>query len=312
MAIEAAVKVGERRGEAEAWVRAGVPGGSHAQRSAKNIPRGVSVESRDQLNSRVSLEATMRWRTRVWVNLTAIACMTLAGCGHSATDEGAAATPATGTASGKTVDLSAGFDLAMVQNTGQVHPLFRLAPPETETAIIFAKTKRMDNGQERNGALILRREGNPATLPTGARTSGWRILELMDAPNQEWVFATACPSRKEIWGVLDNAGDDRGDQLTLMRSGDGGRTWTYFSAVKKPSSEAICESLVLTDTGAGRLTMFMSTEEPDGRIRGHYYHYRTADGARTWTGPTIEPSDTTDADQCGTDDTLEEAIKDTQ
>jgi hypothetical protein len=49
-------------------------------------------------------------------------------------------------------------------------------------------------------------------------------------------------------------------------------------------------------------------DDTDGQPHG-YYHYHTADGGKTWTGPTQEPNDVSEADPFDSTDTMQGAIK---
>src|SRR5207244_3599973 len=69
-------------------------------------------------------------------------------------------------------------------------------------------------------------------------------------------------------------------------SGDGGETWEYFSAVKRPAGKAVFYDFVLSAEGKGRVTMNV-TQEGEELARGEYV-YRAGGGAKTWTGPAVE------------------------
>lgn len=112
---------------------------------------------------------------------------------------------------------------------------------------------------------------------------------------------------KEIWGILDGVGENHTTQVTLVRSIDDGTTWQFFAAVKKPTSDAQYAGFSMARNGEGRLSLHLE-DDTDGVAHG-YYHYKTADAGKTWTGPTLEADDIIQADSLDEVDTIQEAIK---
>ena len=243
-------------------------------------------------------------RVHSWFAVAAV-LLAVGGCGKSeplAASGGGAGPAANVAVSAKPVQMAAGAELAQVRNPQLIHPQFYLTPPEVDAALIFAAVRtETDTGMP----VILRKGGSGA--PAATAGGGWRLAQLAESPKQEWVYAAACPPRQEVWAILDNAGDAKAWQLTPLRSTDGGQTWQYAAAVKKPANGAIYAGFALAANGKGRLSMHLE-EDADGHSHG-YYHYATADGGTTWTGPTAEPNDVAEADPFDAAETLPGALK---
>ncbi len=215
-----------------------------------------------------------------------------------ATSTTAAAQPsANGSASNHIAKLADGIDLDQVRNQEMVHPAFSLSAPDVTTPVLFADVSNDKN--DTSAPVILKKVDDK-----------WRILELTEAGDQEWVYAGACGPRHELWGILDSPGENAAPQLTLIRSADEGLTWQFFSAVHKPTDDAEFIAFSMAENGAGKLTMHLS-DDADKFSHG-YYDYRTNNGGKTWTGPTFEADDMTDADTQHDTDSLQEAIKDAE
>ena len=197
--------------------------------------------------------------------------------------------------SGHLVKLADGIDLDQVRNQDMVHPAFSISAPDVTTPVLFADASNDKN--DTSAPVILKKIDDK-----------WRILELTDAGDQEWVYAGACGPRHELWGILDSAAENAAPQLTLMRSMDEGLSWQYFTAVRKPTDDAEFIAFTMAANGAGKLTMHLS-DDADNIPHG-YYDYRTTDGGKTWTGPAFEADDMTDADTQRDTDSLQDAIKD--
>jgi hypothetical protein len=206
----------------------------------------------------------------------------------------AAGPSANAPSSGHWIKLSEGIELTQVKNQEMIHPQFGLTPPDVETPLIFAVVQNAE--ATASSPLILKKIG-----------TGWKIVKLAEADYQEWVYAAAISGRKEIWGILDASGENHAAQLTLVRSVDDGMTWQFFAAVKKPTSDAEYAGFSMAANGEGRLSMHLD-DDTDGIAHG-YYHYKTVDGGKQWTGPTFEGDDIIQADSLSDFDTLDEAIK---
>ncbi len=196
--------------------------------------------------------------------------------------------------SGHIIKIAGGLDLAAITNQQMIHPQFGLTDPDVETPIIFAVVQNQD--ATASSPLILKKIG-----------STWKVVKLAEADYQEWVYAAAISGRKEIWGILDGVGENHTTQVTLVRSIDDGTTWQFFAAVKKPTSDAQYAGFSMARNGEGRLSLHLE-DDTDGVAHG-YYHYKTADAGKTWTGPTLEADDIIQADSLDEVDTIQEAIK---
>jgi len=215
----------------------------------------------------------------------------------ASTPGGAAASPATpanAAVSAHTFRLADGSDLAGIKNQNMLHPQFELTPDEVDSPLIFGVVQ---NDEKHSSSPVLVKKFGPF----------WKVIEVSEAREQEWVYAAACPARKEVWGILDASGEPRASQLTLLRSIDGGNSWQYFSAVKKMTPAAEYAGFSIARSGEGRLSMHV--EEDDGDVSHGYYHYKTIDGGKSWTGPTLESDDVVEADTLKSFDTIQDAIK---
>ena len=204
----------------------------------------------------------------------------LPACGSSAS------TPATGTVTGHTFRMADAPDLSWVQNLPEVVPQFELTPDIVPTPLIFA-TVRADSRKTAD-PVIIRKEGTT-----------WRIQEVTDLHQHEWVYAAVAEERSEVWAIADGApglspDGARAPQLTLLRSTDAGETWTTFSAIRKPNPAAEFDSFHLTPQGHGRITLHLDADAPNG-VRAGIYQYRTTDGGKTWSGPEFDLDDLDDA-----------------
>jgi hypothetical protein len=215
-----------------------------------------------------------------------------------ATTQAMAAQPsANAPVSGHVVKVADGIDLTQVRNQDMVHPAFSISAPDVQTPVMFADVSNDKN--DTSAPVILKKTDDK-----------WKILELTEAGDQEWVYVGVCGPRHELWGILDSSGDNGAGALTLLRSTDEGGTWQFFAAVKKPAAEGEFVSFTMAANGVGRLIVHLP-DDADGVSHG-YYQYQTADGGKSWTGPTLEPDDMTDADSQRDMDSLQEAIKDAE
>ena len=134
----------------------------------------------------------------------------------------------------------------------------------------------------------------------------WKALPLSSFQDAEWVYAGTAIRRGEIWAILYSASNARALGLYLLRSTNGGETWTLFSAIKLPAPtvEFLCFSL--DAKGAGSVTVHQ--EDDTAAFPRGLYTFRTADSGKTWTGPAYTPDDLFAADQSTF--SLQETIKD--
>jgi hypothetical protein len=222
------------------------------------------------------------------------AALTLVACDRATPVAAVAGENANGAVPNITVQMANGVDLAKVQNPELVHAQFFLKVPDVDTPVIFGVVKA--DGRVRD-PVILKKMGPPP--------GAWRVVQV-SADWNEWVYAAACPARGEIWGILDAADAPKAEDLTLLRSVDGGATWKFFAAVAKPSPAAICTGFSMSANGRGRLAMQL-VEDAGSRPHGYYY-YNTQDGGKNWTGPTVETNDATVASTFAADQPLSQAL----
>ncbi|HUO09115.1 MAG TPA: hypothetical protein VM008_12485 [Phycisphaerae bacterium] len=199
--------------------------------------------------------------------------------------------------SGHVVKMADGVDLTQVRNQEMIHPAFSMSPPDVDSAVLLASV--VNDKDDTGSPVVLKKIDDQ-----------WKVLELTEAGDQEWVYAGACGPRKELWGILDSATDTPVPQLTLMRSADDGLTWQFFAAVKKPADDAEYAAFSMAANGEGKLSVHLA-DDADKILHG-YYHYRTVDGGKTWMGPTFEADDVTDADSQRDLDSIQEAIRDAE
>ncbi len=203
-----------------------------------------------------------------------------------------AAPDATVPVSARTFRMADGPELSWVRNLPEVHPDFELTPDTVPVPIVFATVR--SPAKQTTDPVILRKEG-----------AVWRIQQLPDLHQQEWVYAGCADERHELWAATDapatppnpaapNSAGPRGTQITLLRSTDDGETWTTFSALRKPAPAAEFDSFHLAPKGQGRLTLRLDNDAPNG-IRAGLYLYHTPDAGKTWSGPAFEPDDLDDA-----------------
>lgn len=212
--------------------------------------------------------------------------LSLAGCGKGEPDPTLAG-------SGKIMRMAGGVDLGKVRNQAQIVPLFELAPPDASAPLLFG---------------VVENEQHAAVAPVIVRKEreGWKIAELPELHGCSFVYVGACASRQELWAVLEEEGE-QATKVWLLRSGDGGATWTHFSGLSKPTTEAFFVRMSLGAGGDGRITFRVTADRAEGRRHG-YYHFVTKDGCKQWRGPIYEPDDLLTADSFD-GGTLQEAIK---
>jgi hypothetical protein len=132
-------------------------------------------------------------------------------------------------------------------------------------------------------------ECQPALLEkSGGR---WAALTLQDPQLDQygWEYVASDNDGNQLVAVLDCQVEAPGWDLVLVASVDGGHTWERRTVLRKVSYLDQFHDLVMSRDGKGRLTLLVGNAVPDESKEG-LYHYRTADGGRTWTGPYHEPN----------------------
>jgi hypothetical protein len=192
-------------------------------------------------------------------------------------------------------------DLASQQITISAEPAIRMS-----SALDYAKL-RTDDGDVQLGTKLQLAKGGTiyfgaintydedenvnSSIPIIARLNDgkWKMLRIDDKRlhDADWSYVAAGPHRGEIWGMLDRALDAKQPDLLIAHSIDGGATFSQ-TALHKPNAVADFDSFCLGPDGNGRLTLYASGAD-ESVDRPGFYHYRTTDGGRTWSGPSYEP-----------------------
>jgi hypothetical protein len=129
-----------------------------------------------------------------------------------------------------------------------------------------------------------------ATIPlVGFKTNDKLMALKIDDPrlvNADWSYIAAGPTSKEFWGVLDASLDDQQPTIVIAHSTDAGAT-LQIASLPKPLPVAAFDSFCMDRQGHGRLSLYVYRDQAKLRQAG-YYHYRTTDGGKNWTGPEHE------------------------
>jgi hypothetical protein len=137
-----------------------------------------------------------------------------------------------------------------------------------------------------------------ATVPVMGFKKDNRLMAMkIDDPrlvNAEWSYIAAGPTAREFWGVLDASLDDHQPDIVIAHSTDAGTTLQIVS-LPKPLPVAAFDSFCMDRQGHGRISLYVYRDQAKLRRAG-YYHYRTTDGGKSWTGPEHEPDGMLPAD----------------
>jgi hypothetical protein len=129
-----------------------------------------------------------------------------------------------------------------------------------------------------------------ATLPViGFKKDGKLMALKIDDPrlvNAGWSYIAAGPTNQEFWGVLDASLDDNQPNILIAHSTDSGET-LKIASLPKPLPVAEFDSFCMDRSGHGRLSLYVYRDKAKLRQAG-YYHYRTTDGGKSWSGPEHE------------------------
>ena len=115
-------------------------------------------------------------------------------------------------------------------------------------------------------AVHISEDGGRSFTPSFAFAAGEQPLKLMLAPGQS--------------NVLYVAGDDQPEGLLLMRSADGGRSFTRPAGGQRPPGIPL-DLLGVSAGDPDSLFVAMRARAPDG-LGGHDELWRSRDGGRTW------------------------------
>lgn len=129
-----------------------------------------------------------------------------------------------------------------------------------------------------------------ATIPLIGYKNGDKLMAMkIDDPrlvNAGWSYIAAGPDTPEFWGVLDASLDDHQPQIVIAHSTDSGSTM-QIESLPKPMKVAVFDSFSMDRQGHGRLSLYVYRDQAKLEQAG-YYHYRTVDGGKNWTGPEHE------------------------
>jgi hypothetical protein len=179
--------------------------------------------------------------------------------------------------------------MALSREDAPIEPTLKLQLKGSNDAMYFAELAPQSVGQGLREPLIVR------------KTNGqWLALDVRnDWGGNDWLYASAGPGKGEVWAVLDAAEEDRAWDLVLIHSTDAGQTWK-MTALQKASYLGEFSSFVMGSNGQGLLTVTIFEDYTDSIKQGQY-KYRTLDDGKTWTGPELEPDNTTPASQISTE-----------
>jgi hypothetical protein len=135
----------------------------------------------------------------------------------------------------------------------------------------------------------------------------WRQATLRDLQGDEFVYAGYCKPRNEYFAILQFAVEGPGQDLDIIHSTDGGRTWSMLASVTMPHYWAAFAGFRMERNGRGELTV--RYDDDNESVPRGYYHYHTADGGRTWHGPQLAADDLTEAYQVEPEKTLKQAME---
>jgi len=142
-----------------------------------------------------------------------------------------------------------------------------------------------------------------AMIPVVGFKTGDKLMAMkIDDPrlvNAGWSYIAAGPTTPEFWGVLDAALDDHQPEIVIAHSTDSGNT-LQIASLPKPLPMAVFDSFCMDRQGHGRLSLYVYRDQAELRQAG-YYHYRTIDGGKTWTGAEHEPDGMLPADDAPDD-----------
>jgi hypothetical protein len=142
-----------------------------------------------------------------------------------------------------------------------------------------------------------------ATVPVIGFKQDDKLMALkIDDPrlvNAGWSYIAAGPTTPEFWGVLDASLEDHQPAVLIAHSTDSGTT-VQISSLPKPLPAAVFDSFCMDRHGHGRLSLYVYRDQAKLRQAG-YYHYRTTDGGKSWSGPEHEPDGMLPADDAPDD-----------
>ena len=237
------------------------------------------------------------------------ATLLMAGCAAHAGDRQAAASQPSASDDAPST-RAAGEAIALKWTTlklDDVRPLIRVAKAG-ESAEFAYKLKVKGNGTAGGDGRTLyfgeMRNGDDQFMPVVGTRNGqqYKIVKVeSEWGYDQWTGVFSGPRPGDVWAVLDQGDDsaegvhvNRTDEVTLVRSADGGRTF-QVATLRKPCHKAAFNDLVMSRDGHGRVTL--SLGEDCGKFKMGLYHYRTTDGGKSFQRPQFEADNTKPAEE---------------
>jgi hypothetical protein len=193
---------------------------------------------------------------------------------------------------------------------GDLRPLIRVAKAGESAEFAF-KLKVKGDGESRTLYFGEMRNGDDQLVPVIGTRNGqqYKIVKLRQQWGaDQWRGVFSGPTSSDVWGVLDQSDTDEDgnpddsnmtDEVTLVRSEDGGRTF-QLAQLRKPCRKATFADIVMARNGHGRVTL--SLAEDCGKFKMGLYHYRTTDGGKSFQRPQFEADGTRPADDVPDDE----------
>lgn len=175
--------------------------------------------------------------------------------------------------------------LIKLRPTGStVDLVYKLRPPRVDRAFYFGELE--NNDKQTLPIIVIKDSGHIQALR----------LEKEWASDR-WQQVVAGPRVGEVWGVLDQVKDERGEDFALVHTTDNGKTW-QIGVIHKPCEAASFADMVMAKNGRGRFTLNLDADcEENPKLKAGLYHYRTTDGGKTWSTPEFEPDATHPAEE---------------
>ncbi|MEM9555797.1 MAG: hypothetical protein AAGC60_16200 [Acidobacteriota bacterium] len=236
------------------------------------VPRFVSGRARPS-----TWQYAARAIAGAWLALVAVFGGSAAAASEPTTDSASA--PSAATAGSETVALGPPEPPRRTIDGAELLPRFALGSDAAagrraprSAPMIFAVGDEVP--------VILRRENGEWTLRRVGLVGVWEFVGGFDD--------------EQLWAVLDTRWQNSWQPLELIRSTDGGRSWSLAGRVEKPSNWARFEGLRMASSGSGRLTFAMPENVYETVAEGvapGVFHLRTEDFGATWSEPVFEPND---------------------
>ena len=161
---------------------------------------------------------------------------------------------------------------------------YKLEPPIVERPIYVGE---IENGDKQMLPVVLIKQHGQ--LQALRMEKDWAF--------DQWTRLIYGPADGEIWGVLDQADENHGEDFALVHSLNQGETW-QVGVIRKPCDNASIYDFVMAKDGRGRFTLNLPDQCPGNeKLKPGLYHYRTTDNGKTWSTPNYEPDATKPAEE---------------